>query len=82
MLSLPGTRKSQPSTETTSFAAKPWMLSGLKLVKVVPEVVWTTKVKGDKVGLAEPAGGTKKFGKVARVKFKLAVSTVPTVPVI
>jgi hypothetical protein len=82
MLSVPGTRKSQPCTETTSFAANPWMLSGLKLVKAVPEVVWTAKVKGAKVGLAEAAGGTKKFGKVAKVKFKSAVSTVPTVPVI
>jgi hypothetical protein len=41
-----GDRKSQPPTETTSFTASPEMLSGVKFVKVVPEVVCTDMIPG------------------------------------
>jgi hypothetical protein len=60
------------------------MLSGVKLVKVVAEVVCTVMPMGIKLGAAPAvaAGGTKKFGKVLRVKLKSLASIAVTGPVI
>ena len=57
----PPDRKSQPPTETTSFTNNPEMLSGVKFVKVVAEVVCTVILTGIGIGgaLAVGAGGTK-----------------------
>jgi hypothetical protein len=76
--------KTQPWTETISFRASPERLSVLKLVKVVAAVVSTVRLKGAQEGGAlADAGGTKKNGRVLRVKFIWPVAgSAPTEPVI
>jgi hypothetical protein len=60
------------------------MVSGVRLVKAVAEVVRTVILKGDQGGAdaVDEEGGTKKFGNVPKVKLIALASTVPTVPVI
>jgi hypothetical protein len=79
-----GVEKIHPPTETTSLTDSPAMVSGVKFVKVVAEVVCTVRLKGTKIGSAPGvvAGGTNQNGKVLRVKLEALALTAATEPVI
>jgi len=81
-----GVEKTHPFTEATSLTFKPIMVSGVRVVgkKLVAVVVSTVILKGAQIGgeLAVAAGGTKKAGRVLRVKLNWPALIAATEPVI
>ena len=78
-----GVEKIHPPTETTSFTDSPEILSGVKLVKVVADVVCTVILTGTNAGNPSGvgAGGTKQTGNVLSVKLIALALIAATEPV-
>jgi hypothetical protein len=79
-----GVENTQPCTETISFIANPERSSVVKFVNVVAAVVCTVILTGAQTGVVlAAAGGTKKNGRVLRVKLSWPVAgSAATEPVI